>query len=291
MDGGCGTSASAQTLCLLSAKSDFNSIGFIWDPHEHAWEKGFAALTKFKAREGHCRVPLFHMLGGYKLGQWVAEQRHREAVLSPKRKKRLNSIGFIWDPFEHAWEKGFEALTKFKAREGHCRVPQFFVTRTYKLGQWVGVQRVQADTLSPERKKRLNAIGFIWDDKEHAWEQGFAALTKFKAREGHCRVPQSHIEGKYRLGQWVANQRAKVSAERRKRLNAIGFVWDPFEHAWETGFAALTKFKAREGHCRVPTSHIEGKYKLGQWVIRQRDKTTAEHKRRLNKIGFIWPVR
>jgi Helicase associated domain len=259
-------------------RGPLNAIGFIWDPHEHAWEKGFTALTKFKAREGHCRVPQFHKLGGYKLGQWVAEQRHREANLSPMHKKRLDAIGFIWDPHEHAWEKGFTALTKFKAREGHCRVPQFFVTRTYKLGQWVWVQRVGADTLPPKRKKRLNAIGFVWDPHEYAWEKGFAALAKFKAREGHCRVPQSHIEGTYRLGQWVANQRAKVSAERRKRLNAIGFVWDPYEHAWETGFTALVKFKAREGHCGVPTSHIEGKYKLGQWVIRQRDKTTGNTK-------------
>ena len=58
-----------------------------------------------------------------------------------------------------------------------------------------------------------------------AWEKGFAALIKFKAREGHCRVRRLHIEGKYKLGQWVANQRAKVSAERRMRLNNIGFVW------------------------------------------------------------------
>ncbi|HAH64505.1 MAG TPA: hypothetical protein DCL72_03290, partial [Rhizobiales bacterium] len=54
-------------------------------------------------------------------------------------------------------------------------------------------------------------IGFIWDDKEHAWEQGFAALIKFKAREGHCRVPTSHIEGKYKLGQWVANTHSRCS--------------------------------------------------------------------------------
>src|SRR5450759_1586561 len=111
------------------------------------WERLFAALRKFKERKGHCRVPRFHMLGGYKLGQWVAEQRHREATVSPRHKKRLNSIEFIWDLHEHAWEKGFAALRKFEAREGHCRVPQFFVTRTYKLGQWVAVQRFIEDTL------------------------------------------------------------------------------------------------------------------------------------------------
>ena len=69
-------------------------------------------------------------------------------------------------------------------------MPDAFVTGTYKLGRWVAVQRFKEDTLSPERKKRLNAIGFVWDAHDAAWEQGFAALTKFKARKGHCRVPR-----------------------------------------------------------------------------------------------------
>ena len=57
-----------------------------------------------------------------------------------------------------------------------------------------------------------------------------------------------------------------MSAERKQRLDAIGFVWDPLESAWEEGFAALTTFKAREGHCRVPERHVEGTFKLGRWV-------------------------
>jgi Helicase associated domain len=82
-----------------------------------------------------------------------------------------------------------------------------------------------------------------------------------------------------------------MSAERRKRLDAIGFVWDWREYLWENGIVALAKFKAREGHCRVPALHIEEKFKLGQWVTGQRskkDKMPAKGRRRLNKIGFVW---
>jgi hypothetical protein len=63
---------------------------------------------------------------------------------------------------------------------------------------------------------------------EEAWERGFAALKKFKAREGHCQVLQSHLEGPFKLGQWVSVQRVfkgKI-ANRKRRLDAIGFVWD-----------------------------------------------------------------
>src|SRR5262245_8241092 len=104
--------------------------------------------------------------------------------------RRMRRLGH-----EEAWERGFGALKKFKAREGHCQVLQSHLEGTFKLRQWVGEQRQHADTLPPKRKKRLNAIGFIWDDHEHAWEQGFAALVKFKVREGHCRVPGDYGEG------------------------------------------------------------------------------------------------
>ena len=60
-----------------------------------------------------------------------------------------------------------------------------------------------------------------------------------------------------------AQKKDIMSTERRQRLDAIGFVWDPLESAWEEGFAALTTFKAREGHCDVPALHIEGTFKLG----------------------------
>jgi helicase associated protein len=53
---------------------------------------------------------------------------------------------------------------------------------------------------SPKRKKRLDAAVFVWDPHERLWENSFAALNKFKAREGHCLVPRSHIEGTFKLG-------------------------------------------------------------------------------------------
>jgi hypothetical protein len=47
---------------------------------------------------------------------------------------------------------------------------------------------------------------------------------------------------------------------------------NPLELAWEKGFAALKKFKAREKHCRVPRGHREGAFNLGTWVVNQRNR-------------------
>jgi hypothetical protein len=81
-------------------------------------------------------------------------------------------------------------------------------------------------------------------------------------------VPQRHDEGSFNIGKWVNRQRAmrdSMSAERRQRLDEIGFVWDPHEEAWEEGFAALTTFKAREGHCHVPDDHVETRHSGSDW--------------------------
>ena len=60
------------------------------------------------------------------------------------------------------------------------------------LGIWVSRQRGQKESLTPDRLKRLNDLGFSWDPIAEHWEQGFAALQKFQKREGHCRVPKGH---------------------------------------------------------------------------------------------------
>ena len=126
------------------------------------------------------------------------------------------------------------------------------------------------------------------------WEKGFAALSKFHAREGHSLPLSRHVVGKFRLGVWVRTQRYykdNLSVERKRRLDAIGFVWDWIDYRWEQGFTTLLKFKRREGHCHVPIFHREGKYRLGWWVSaqrRNRKKLSAKRKARLNKISFVW---
>ncbi len=203
-------------------------IGYVSNASDRRWEKGFAALATFKARKGHCCAPSRHIEGKFRLGQWVILQRKAKDEMPAKRKTRLNAIGFVWDGHGHAWENGFTALSKFKVREGHCRVPRYHIEGAYKLGQWVSVQRLSRDGMPAERRSRLDKIGFVWDQREHFWEKGFTALTKFKAREGHCRVHSFHIERNFKLGQWVTTQRrskTKMPAERKSQLNKIGFVW------------------------------------------------------------------
>ena len=65
--------------------------------------------------------------------------------------------------------------------------------------------------------------------------------------------------------------------------------------AWETQFAALQAFKAREGHCNVPARYPEHP-SLGTWLGTQRQskkKNTLSPERiaRLEALGVVWDAR
>ena len=132
------------------------------------WEKGFAALAKFHAREGHCLPSSHHVESKFKLGVWVSSQRYYKGNLSVERKRRLNALGFVWNWRDHLWDQGFVALLRFKRREGHCHVPIFHKEGNYRLGWWVSTQRQRSKKLSTERKARLNKIGFVWNENRGA---------------------------------------------------------------------------------------------------------------------------
>jgi hypothetical protein len=192
-------------------------------------------------------------------------------------------------------------LLKFKKREGHCRVVQRFKEDDVQLGTWVSAQRSKKNKLSADQIKRLDALGFSWDIRTDQWEEGYAALLKFKKREGHCRVTQDIYENGLRLGSWLVAQRPRMkkgqlTRDQIKRLDALGFSWDPLTDQWEEGFRALQEFKKREGHCRVPAKgNNQVSLKLGAWVYQQRQKLklnrlSIDHKKRLNALGFVWKL-
>jgi Helicase associated domain/Helicase conserved C-terminal domain len=160
---------------------------------------------------------------------WVVRQRSRRDRLFEERRRRLDEVGFIWDPHEAAWEEGFRHLLLFKERESHCRVPRSHEERGFPLGKWISKQRANRDKLSEGRRQRLDELAFIWDAHGSGWEQGFHYLKLFKEREGHSCVPYNHKESDFALGRWVSTQRSKkrtMIEERRKRLDELGFVWN-----------------------------------------------------------------
>ena len=167
------------------------------------------------------------------------------------------------------------------------------------LQRWTAKQKQRKNTLSARRVKLLDDIGFIWKPHENKFEQGLYYLNRFKKRETHCIVPNTHIEEGFKLGGWVSKRRQRketLTSDQIKKLDALGFIWNSLEEKWLSNLVALKIFKNREKHCLVPKNHIEGDLKLGIWVGTQRsdkrkNKISKERIKKLEELGFHWVVR
>jgi superfamily II DNA or RNA helicase len=214
------------------------------------------------------------------------------------------------------WEEGFSYLESFAAREGHTRVNMAHVEDGFSLGRWVREQRNARKKyprrVSAERIARLEELpGWSWESwPELDWEKHFSNLQQYAEREGHSRVPPSHIENGQRLGLWVLGQRAdykkrlpRLTPQRASRLESLpGWTWGELRKpsiGWDGYFGLLQCFVEREGHARVPAPHLEDGHQLGEWVSRQRREyasgakpMTVERTRRLEALpGWLWTGR
>ena len=290
---------SKKSTLLPDQIERLDQLGFSWDLRAETWEANFKALCKFKEREGHCCPEAKHIESGLNLGGWAGYQRSKKSTLLPDQIERLDQLGFSWDPRAEFWESNFEALCKFKEREGHCCPNSKHTENGLRLGTWVVRQRSIKGTLLPDQIQRLDQLGFSWEkfDFQNNWEASFEALQKFHAREGHCLPDREHQENGLNLGTWVQSQRSKKSTllpDQIERLDQLGFSWDLRAETWEANFKALCKFKEREGHCCPEAKHIESGLNLGGWAGYQRSKKSTllpDQIERLDQLGFSWDPR
>ena len=171
------------------------------------------------------------------------------------------------------------------------------------MGVWVNNRRTnfRRRELAPETVVALEALpGWTWDPFEADFQEGLEALQEYVTREDHARVPPSHQEGAFPLGQWVSQKRrgynkGKLPRERVCALEEIpGWTWDAFEAAFQEVLDALRQFVERNGHARVRQVHREGSFPLGKWVSRKRHgykkgKLSRERAADLEEIpGWKW---
>lgn len=111
-----------------------------------------------------------------------------------------------------------------------------------------------------------------------AFEERFLELLVFYKAYGHMHVPKIYPDNPA-LGRWVVKVRAwkkrhdvHLTRSRLRRLNAIGFLWDPkaepdfwkiqsshskAEDLWEVNFQNLLEYKRVHGDCFVPKEFAE----------------------------------
>jgi Helicase associated domain len=141
------------------------------------------------------------------------------------------------------WAEKFEELCAYKKKEGHCLVPHTF-NDNLALARWVKRQRYQyklmmegkASTMTPERVKALEDLGFVWDSQGAAWGDRLHELEEFRKAYMHCNVP-SNFSDNPRLATWIKCQRrqyklymegkpSNMTPQRIHHLESLGFEWE-----------------------------------------------------------------
>jgi superfamily II DNA or RNA helicase len=278
---------SGETLEEALERSDFSDVANVLNAMEEQDEDLVQIVRELREAKGHGEI--FDP-------RQLAEKIEVVGPSIELSALRANIFAQVVDTLGMSWDEWFGRLKKYKEREGHCLVPATYTEDGFRLGGWVNTQR-HNKKISIERRQRLNALGFVWRPFDSVWEMSFAALIEFKNREGHCRVPQDHIENGINLGRWVSKQRAKrkgMSIEYRQRLDDVGFVWDILVTQWEDGLRLLRQYVKREGNCLVPHKHQEDGFKLGVWVKHQRQsesKMPVAWRQKLDELGFVWSIR
>lgn len=262
-----------------------------------SWDERYGQLIAYREAFGDCDVPA-RWSGSSRLGTWVVAQRQAKKVgqLTKRQIERLDTIGFDWQP-QVDWDDSFGKLAAFQKLHGHCNVEQR--SKEYPhLGRWVLAQRARnkAGTLQDDRREKLESIGFTWRHGGTAWNVTLQQLIAHKHKHGNFNISTKHNRS---LAQWAKLQRyakrnGKLTVEKVRRLDAIGFDWrgeQDEQKRWIAMFESLAEFKTQHGHCNVPSSW--GDKQLANWVTIQRRRKMrgqmdVERMEKLEQLGIVW---
>ncbi|RDC63410.1 helicase associated domain-containing protein [Adhaeribacter pallidiroseus] len=298
----------AKKKLRAERENQLNEVGFIWHIqtlYDSQWEQYYQELNNFYQTHGHCQVP-----GKYKqLTSWIENQRtaKKNHLLSAEREQKLNELQFIWSFKEvkkNYWLEKYQQLVAFKKQHGHSFVPVNY-KENKALGTWVATQRTLEvkGKLDKAKKKKLSQIGFVWSSDtqrrlksnyDSKWNLNLERLKIYQQVYGTCQVS---LKINPVLQRWTRWQRilfcqGKLSEERMAKLNEIRFPWNVQEGYWMKMYEALTQFKERFGHTRVPYQW-EPNRQLAAWVYRQKlvkAELSAQKVELLNILGFDWTL-
>lgn len=302
-------------------KRQLDEIGFPWKPAprdtEKQWLEVFAQFKEHAAVHGASTVRIVDDKTA-KLNSWMLTQRQtkKRGKLGESRIKALDEIGFAWQPVRkksvpksaltpavpetppRTWDEMFSELMNFYKLQGHCNVPVDWQANP-ELARWVYLQRVanRQNRLTAEQLRRMDEIGFAWSVHDGDWDSMFARLAE-QLRPMHNGKPRDSVLSA-ELRSWIITQRqfkkrGELDVERERKLNSIGFEWQPFSKQWEQMLGTLRQFHSSHGHCRVPTKWSKNP-KLASWVAVQRarkaeGKLSIERIAALDALEFSWRV-
>ncbi|MFG2221262.1 helicase associated domain-containing protein [Streptomyces sp. NPDC048685] len=273
------------------------------DPEGAYWRREIEAAGRWLRETGNAvlRVPYTVVtpedwggVGGYPLGQWIAEQRRAYAAgtLEAGRVAELEQLGMVWSEQEAAWADGVAVAREYAAAHGHFLPPTTATWAGYPIGVWAKNARAAArrareneelreagravrsaaGAMTEARRDELDAIdpGWcpVWDT---GWQRCYRLVQNHVQAGGT--LPETAgdvvVQGED-LGRWVTAQRfgweqllpvQQWILENTLKITPAEENERPVKQTqdtkWAANLAAARQFHAREGHLRVPRKHAE----------------------------------
>ncbi|KAG7358101.1 helicase domain protein [Nitzschia inconspicua] len=139
-------------------------IGFVWSAIDAQWQEMYDKLVAYKKSNGHTLVPR-ECLEHPGLGVWVITQRASAESMREDRISALDTIGFVWDPYEARWQEMFYKYCDMLMQAKNVSDNNDNTSgKDKELNRWIYSQRrsYKKGTLSNERIFKLESTGFEW---------------------------------------------------------------------------------------------------------------------------------
>lgn len=294
---------------LSQVKIDLlDKIGMVWiNNYEDRWAKNYKALKDYYLKHGDCNVPKDYIANGINLFTWVTYQKTNKETLKEEQIKLLNDISFSWARHSTNWDTAYAIAEQYYKDNGDLLVPKGYMVGDFDLNAWIIERRrkYNKNELSAEKVELLNAIGMVWNIRDHKWLEFYKLAKEYYKIHGNLHVSNACKFKKRSLGGWIITQRdnyeaGKLSEEKIKLLNEIEMVWDKDkifpsrnELNWEKNYKLAKEYYETHGDLLVHRKYVVAGVKLGVWIGSLRtnkDTLTQEQIDRLDAIGMQWTL-
>jgi superfamily II DNA or RNA helicase len=190
------------------------------------WETNLAAYVQYVADHGE--PPKFNGPQEWLwLYTWMIKQRSTHDTMPAGRREALDAISFCWSQLDADFARGLAGYVRFVAAHGRIMPPR--AGPDAWLHSWIASQRKMKHAMSETRRAALNAVGFVWDQREHKWDFMYTRLGQHMAtHDGAKPAPHGPDADLY---SWVQIQIQKhaigtLRADREAKLEALeGWRW------------------------------------------------------------------
>lgn len=220
-------------------------------------------------------------------GTAIHGNKHRKIETKPTPSLQQHSPLSLTSTRRASWEFYIGELVRFQQKYGHLRVPKSYPDKLHEFiqkqrMQYKGMLQGKSTSLSLQKNKELNDIGFVWSPQAEMWNIRYNELKQHYEKEGTKNIVLKQ-KASLQLIQWTNHQRfmyrrlqmnqsTNMTEERAQKLNQINFVWDQstltsekleklksidFQYrrdSWQRNFEEWCYYKSKHSHLDKPDS-------------------------------------